>query len=151
MSTILASIVLILSGNQLVSTQSIRAGGNVEPSAADFCNLFREANEYNCKAVRIDATYGLGIHMATFYNEACLSRSGLHFVAKATFADHHDGAAALYKISKLLKRSRSNEARVTVIAVFRTENPAGSQKGDFARYTLEVERLLSLEAVKPPT
>jgi hypothetical protein len=147
----LASIVLVLSGNQLVSAQSIRAGGNVEPSAADFCDLFREADECNGKALRIDATYELGTHMATFYNEACISPSGLRFVAKATFADDHDGAVALNKISKLLKRSRSNEARVTAIAEFRMENPAGSQNGDFARYTLEVKRLLVVEAVKPPT
>ncbi len=151
MRMVLATILLIFGASLPASAQSVAGPLDDEAPAVGFCDLLHDADKYNGKTVRIETTYEHGIHMATFYNPTCMMPSGLPFTAKVSFADDRDGTAALNKISKFLKHSRTNEVPVTVIGVFRMENPAGAVNTDFARYAFEVKRLLSAGGARLPT
>jgi hypothetical protein len=147
-----ALLLLVLAGSRLARTQDQVATTDQGVEAVGFCDLFHRPDRYNDNTVKVSATYVVGLHEATFFDDACReSPSGPHLVAKAKFAGDSNGTVQAFKtLTDFLKKYKTSQARVTIIAVFRDDYSSGVVHAGSPRYTLDVKRLLAVEKVKLP-
>jgi hypothetical protein len=147
-----ALVLLIVGGAQFTSPRPKATTAGQEVEAVDFCDLFHHPGRYTDNTVKVSATYVLGFHEATLFDNACReSPSGPHLEAKVKFARDSNGSGQAFKtLTDFLKRYKTSQARVTIVAVFRDDYSSGVVHEGSPRYTLEVKQLLAVVKVKPP-
>jgi hypothetical protein len=148
-----ALLLLILAGSRSPRTQNQAATIDQGVETVDFCDLYHHVSRYNGREVKVTATYAVGFHEATLYDERCKeSPSGDHLEANAKFTeDSTETKQAFNTLSKFLKKYKASEARVTIVAVFHDDYSSGVARAGSPRYTLEVKRLLAVEKGQSPT
>ncbi len=139
-------LLLVLAGSRLARTQTQTATTDQGVETVDFCDLFHHVDRYNGKVVKVTATYAVGFHVATFYDEKCKeSPSGDHLEANAKFTeDSTETKQAFNTLNKFLNKYKASEARVTIEANFHDDYSSGVVHAGIPRYTLEVKRLLAV-------
>jgi hypothetical protein len=150
----LAFLLLVLAGSTLAGAQS-KVVTTQEIETVDFCNLIRHPDQYDGKTVKVRAMYDGSLEGASFSDDNC-KKSGAESEAEVTANARFTGgstetAQAFKKLSKFLDKHRTDQAKVTMIAVFRDEFFPNRITGGafFSRYTLQVKQLLAVEPVKP--
>jgi hypothetical protein len=153
MGKILATLPLVLVGLQCAAPQAKVAIAAQGIEAVSFCDLIRRSDEYNGKTVRVAGTYGHGPEGSSFVDHACdkFQSESRMAEADATFNGNDEGAVQAYKkVAKFLKKHRTTQAQVTVIAVFSDLEHPDVLLG-YSRYKLDVKQVLSVERMNAPT
>ena len=141
----LVALTLIVIGIQFAMTRGQIPTSTQEIQTVSFCDLIRHPAEYNGKAVKVSATYALGIEGAIFFDHGCEKPAlGSETTANAEFRGKDKGTTQAFgKLMKFLRQNRISTAQVTIIATFTNLEPvviAGR-----SRLTLNVKQLLAVE------
>jgi hypothetical protein len=145
---VFAALLLVLSGFHCAAAQF-----RVPPAQAietvSFCDLIRHPDEYSGKTVRVAGRLGAGPEGAAFSDSACdKSETGRQtLTADAKFSGYDEGAVQAWKkIDKFLKKHRTFEAQVTVIALFsHLEHPEPLLEE--SSYRLDVKQVLAVKRI----
>lgn len=109
----------------------------------NFCDVLNKAGQYHGKTVEVSGTLATSIEGNSFFDDGCGE-------ATATFSSKEtDTATASTKITQFLKKHKTSEARITVIAVFRDDHSLGIVEAGVPPYSFEVKKLLAISKVKP--
>jgi hypothetical protein len=138
---ILVALLFVSSGVQTQKPQNQASIVERGTGLVSFCDLFRNSERYNGATVQVSATYVQGFHEATVYDEECRETpSGHHFEAKFT----SDSKTDLSALSKFLKKNKTKEAQLTIIAIFHDDLVSGVIRAGCCRYSLEVKQLVAV-------
>jgi hypothetical protein len=125
--------------------EPIREAGSAG-STITMCDLLAHPSDYNGKSVTLKATLSSGMEFSIFTDDACQPQAEKTKLVLATYGTGYQFKSTNgKKLSKLLNTKR--QALVTIIGVF---NDPGHNIGhqNCCSYSLQVQRLLSLEEIK---
>lgn len=110
--------------------------------SVQFCQIVEQAEMYNGRTIEVTGTYATAVDGNSFFDGDCDE-------ARATFPGDTAGTVqALEKIAKFLKKRKTSEARITVIAVLRDDHASGVVRVGVSPYTFQVKKLLAISRVK---
>lgn len=139
-----------LVASPIVVAQGIPTGGQKVETVA-FCDLFRDVGSYQGKTVMVTSTFGSSLEGAIFFDDACKGSASEPAVMNAKFSGNDRQTVQAFKrLSAFLKKHKTSQARVSIIAVFRDEYASGVVVAGPPRYTLDVKQLLTVEKVQAP-
>jgi lipocalin len=151
LATVVAALVFMIVGVQSTKGQNTAATATQIIDTVTYCELIEKPDRYYGKAVRVTATYSVGTHDAIFFDDACHKQQDRpNSLTVAKFVEDSDEAHIrnFEMLSKALKKYKTQQVQLTVIAVFGDEYSPVIHAG-CCRYRLEVKQLLAVERVKP--